>query len=284
MRKLFVCLIVGSIAAVCPALVVNETFDGTSAPEGWTSYVGAGGDYGSSFAYPEGYLESRTGRSDDDNGASYCKISLGDDSVEPFVSGVPGSAVLWNEMPEITMSVDIKWLGSVATTDPSTMIGLFNDDGDNDRDPGFNFLGACVAKGSALTRQMIVYLRAFRGDGQGSTQKTVTGTAFTMTGAVGDTYRISMHFYQGETDYLGDITVADLTNSAIPVQSQTGLLIIGGGWSFERGLDSFGVHNALGTDALANLYALDNMNLNIPEPATIAILSIGGLIALRRRK
>jgi hypothetical protein len=265
------------LTTACPAATLIQTFNGTLPPLGWNTYIGAGSgtsSYTWSTTSNGGYLSAKITRSDANDGKTYVKTALG-------IAAIP-TMTSWSQMPEIWMSTDVKWLNGANNKDPA-LFGIFNGEFDNDYNPGINFMGVGIG-GGYTGNTLQAYLRIHRGNGAYSSTKVVTGTVLKTAGTAGDTYRISMHFYKGETSYLGDLTITNLTNPSEPVLSQVGFSVLSG-YYFEKGLDSFGIHNTIGSlQTSLNTYSIDNMYLNIPEPATIAILGLGMIAALRTRK
>jgi hypothetical protein len=224
------------------------------------------------------YLAADLYGSNANNGASGCYTPLGAAAIP---AGTTGGSV-----PEFWMQYDFKNNGGAGGY--SAALGAFNSDGDNDRIPGFSFILL-----ENEYRGRTVFQARNVGGWVNSSIIYADGTA---------AYRVKAHVYNSGGTTSIDVSMYGFdpaTHELYLIGSIAPAVILGTGITFDYGMDVFGVKNGLiapgpTVHAVINY---DNMYFSnvgeyigsdvpawIPEPATFAILTLGSLMMIIRRK
>jgi hypothetical protein len=282
MRKLLVFVVIVGLTAVCPALEITQTFNGGSFPADWTPYVGT--NSGDSFANFQtgslgGYIDVQFERNNQDDGVAKVFTSLG--------SFIP-SGTAAGSVPKFWYQFDARNI-SCGTSSANIWAGIFNSNGDADGLP------------AAITREGA----NMRGDAAGTvTTASLQGGGTNRTATGGPDIRVKIYVYPDGTKASHQITVYALDSAGNETQlyMDDGITLVGGGTWLSAATtvtyDSFGVVVSPSSSSVKPHLLFDNFYFSTdgafsgampvpfvaPEPATMALLSIGGLLFIRRRK
>lgn len=287
MKNLLFVLVGLLVAANLPAVTVFQNFDNDT----WNYYVGSA--CGTAYSILPGWLMSQDrAKKGDLTTVGYTSTALGANAI------AAGTAV--TAIPQMWMQADFQYeSGSTAF---NSYFGLFYTGSDNAASSlNREYLGISVSGGTTMASS--------------STHVTsggalATGSIASLTPVAGGldvagTYRVKMHFYQSggnlvaeESLYLIDPIDGHLTQQFSTV---TGT-VAANNTSFLSGLDAFGIRNAFRNTSITAspmTHYWDNLYFStdgpatgtfyptwlgdIPEPATLIILGLGGLFLAKRK-